>query len=136
MKMGLDRRPLAPGDAGDWVALLNAIEDADGSDDYSSEQDLQEYFGSPNHDFPRGSVAIYHGRTMVGHGVLTFRDIADPGHTRLPQGGGPPSYRGRGLGRELLDWAEHPSLPLHEQRFPGRPLSLSSGCLSTNAGAV
>jgi hypothetical protein len=38
MTMGLERRPLAPGDVGDWVALLNAIEDADGSDDYSSEQ--------------------------------------------------------------------------------------------------
>ena len=40
--MGLDGRPLVPGDAGDWVALLDAIEDADGSDDYSSEQDVRE----------------------------------------------------------------------------------------------
>ena len=59
MTMGLDRRPLAPGDAGDWVALLNAIEDADGSDDYPSEQGLRETFGNPNQDFARGSVAIY-----------------------------------------------------------------------------
>jgi ribosomal protein S18 acetylase RimI-like enzyme len=79
--MGLDGRPLVPGDAGEWVALLDAIEDADGSDDYSSEQDLRESFGSPNHDYPRGSVAIYDGRTMVGYGVLTFRDIADSAHT-------------------------------------------------------
>jgi mycothiol synthase len=47
-----------------------------------------------------------------------------------------PSYRGRGLGGELLDWAEKTAVPLHDDRFPGRPLSLSSGCLSSNAGAV
>jgi len=134
--MGLDGRPLVPGDAGDWVALLDAIEDADGSDDYASEQDLRESFGSPTHDYPRGSVAIHDGRTMVGYGVLTVRDIADPAHTVVHQGGVHPSYRGRGLGSELLNWAEHAAVPLHEQRFPGRPLSLSSGCLSTNAGAV
>src|ERR1700723_3846527 len=103
MTTGLGRRPLAPGDAGDWVALLNAIEDADGSDDYSSEQDLQEYFGSPNHDFPRGSGRLSDGPPMVGCGVLTFRNIADPVHPMLHQGGVHPSYRDRGLGRELLD---------------------------------
>jgi mycothiol synthase len=27
-------------------------------------------------------------------------------------------------------------VPLHNERFPGRPLSLSSGCLSSNTGAV
>jgi mycothiol synthase len=136
MTMGLDRRPLAPDDAGDWVALLNAIEDADGSDDYSTEQDLRETFGNPNQDFARGSVAVYDGRSMVGYGVLTLRGVADPVHTALHEGGVHPSYRGRGLGSELLHWAEQAAVPLHNERFPGRPLSLSSGCLSTNAGAV
>jgi mycothiol synthase len=136
MTMGLDRRPLAPDDAGDWVALLNAIEDADGSDDYSTEQDLRETFGNPNQDFARGSVAVYDGRSIVGYGVLTLRGVADPVHTALHEGGVHPSYRGRGLGSELLHWAEQAAVPLHNERFPGRPLSLSSGCLSTNAGAV
>jgi mycothiol synthase len=136
MTMGLDRRSLALDDAGDWVALLNAIEDADGSDDYSTEQDLRETFGNPNQDFTRGSVAVYDGRSMVGYGVLTLRGVADPVHTVLHEGGVHPSYRGRGLGAELLHWAEQAAVPLHNERFPGRPLSLSSGCLSTNAGAV
>jgi mycothiol synthase len=134
--MGFDRRPLAPGDAGDWGALLTAIANADGSDDYTSDQDLQETFGNPNHDFARGSVAIYDGRTMIGYGMLTLRAVADPVHTMLHEGGVHPSYRGRGLGAELLEWAERTAVPLHDDRFPGRPLSLSSGCLSTNAGAV
>jgi mycothiol synthase len=134
--MGFDGRPLAPGDAGDWVALLTAIANADGSDDHTSEQDVQEAFGHPRHDFARGSVAIYDGRTMIGYGMLTLRGVADPEHTILHEGGVHPSYRGRGLGAELLDWAEQAAVPLHNDLFPGRQLLLSSGCLSTNAGAV
>jgi len=136
MIMAFDRRPLAPGDAGDWAALLTAIQHADKSDDYPSEQDLQEAFGQPDQDFARGSMAIYDGRTMVGYGVLTCRSVAEPVHNMRHEGGVHPSYRGRGFGGELLDWAEQTAVPLHDDRFPGRPLSLSSGCLSRNAGAV
>jgi mycothiol synthase len=132
----LDRRPLVPGDAGDWAALLAAIQDADKSDEYSSEEDLLEEFGRPGEDFTRGSIAIYDGRTMVGYGVLTARSEAGPVHDMRHEGGVHPSYRGRGLGAELLAWAEQTAVPLHNDRFPGRPLSLSSGCLSSNAGAV
>ena len=134
--MGFDKRPLAPGDAGEWAALLTAIQYADGSEEYSSEQDLREGFGNPNRDFASGSIAVYDGRTMVGYGVLTSRSVADPVHTMLHDGGVHPSYRGRGLGGELLDWAEKSAVPLHNRRFPGRPLELSSGCLSRNAVAV
>ena len=134
--MAFDRRPLAPGDAGDWAALLTAIQHADKSDDYPSEQDLQEAFGQPDQDFARGSIVIYDSRTMVGYGVLTCRSVAEPVHNMRHEGGVHPSYRGRGFGGELLDWAEQTAVPLHDERFPGRPLSLSSGCLSRNAGAV
>ena len=134
--MAFDRRPLAPGDAGDWAALLTAIQHADKSDDYPSEQDLQEAFGQPDQDFARGSMAIYDRRTMVGYGVLTCRSVAEPVHNMRHEGGVHPSYRGRGFGGELLDWAEQTAVPLHDDRFPGRPLSLSGGCLSRNAGAV
>jgi mycothiol synthase len=136
MTMGYDRQPLTPGDAKAWAALLNAIQDADGGDDYTSEQDLLEAFSRPDQEFATGSIAIYDGLTMVGYGVLTRRTVADPVHDMRHEGGVHPSYRGRGLGGELLDWAEKAAVPLHDDRFPGRPLSLSSGCLSSNAGAV
>jgi mycothiol synthase len=136
MTMGFDRRPLTPGDAKAWATLLNAIQDADGDDDYTSEQDLLEAFSQPDQDFASGSIAIYDGLTMVGYGVLTRRSVADPVHDMRHEGGVHPSYRGRGLGGELLDWAEKTAVPLHNDRFPGRPLSLSSGCLSSNTGAV
>jgi len=136
MIMGFSRRPLAPGDVRDWVALLTAIQDADGSDEFPSEQDLREAFGRPDEDFPRGSLAIYDGPIMVGYGVLTSRSEAEPVHDMRYEGGVHPSYRGRGIGGELLDWAEKAAVPLHDDRHPGRPLSLSSGCLSSNARAV
>ena len=73
---------------------------------------------------------------MAGYGVLTSRSEADPVHDIRYEGGVHPAYRGRGLGGELLDWAEKAAVPLHHDRHPGRPLSLSSGCLSSNARAV
>jgi mycothiol synthase len=134
--MGFDRRPLTPGDAGAWADLVNAIQDGYGIDDFASEQDLKEEFGYPNQDFPQGSIAVYDGRTMVGYGLLAFRSVADPVHHVSYDGGVHPSYRRRGLGGELLDWAEKAAVPLHNRRFPGRPLSVSSWFLARDAAAV
>jgi mycothiol synthase len=136
MMTSYDRRPLTPDDARDWATLLAAIQDADRSNDYSSEEDLLEAFSWPGEDFTRGSIAIYDGRTMVGYGVVTSRSEAEPVHYMRHEGGVHPSYRGRGLGAGLLDWAEQTAVLLHDDRFPGRPLSLSSECLSSNARAV
>jgi mycothiol synthase len=134
--MGFDRRPLTPGDVGNWAALLTAIQDADGDDEYASEQDLRERFEDPARDFATSSIAVYDGPTLAGYGVLMCRGAADPVHDMLYMGGVHPSYRGRGLGGELLDWAEHAAAPLSHQRFPGHPLSLATGCPSTNAAAI
>jgi hypothetical protein len=71
--MSFTRRPMTSGDAADWASLWTAIEEADGSEAYLSEQDLRQEFGDLNRDFARGSIAIYDGRAMVGYGVLTCR---------------------------------------------------------------
>jgi len=134
--MSLDRRPLTPDDATAWAALWTAIEDADGGEAYLSEDDLRQEFGDPGRDYARGSTAIYDGRTMVGYGVLTCRGTADPVHNMRHSGGVHPAYRGRGLGGNLLAWAESAAVLLHDDRYAGRSLALSSGCQSGNAGAV
>lgn len=41
-----------------------------------------------------------------------------------------PAHRDRGLGTELLAWVERASVPLHEERYPGRPLTVSGSTLS------
>jgi len=136
MSMGLERRPLTASDARDWAALLNAIEAADGSDEFTSEQDQAEALSNPNRDYPRGSIAIYDGPAMIGYGALAFRTVPEPDQNVYHAGGVHPDYRARGLGAELLDWAERTAVPLNHERFPGRPMALSSGCLNANAAAV
>ena len=129
-------RPIEPADAGNWSALLIAIQATDHGWDFFSERDLLEEFGRPDRDFARGSMGIFTGGAMVGYGTLGCRDAADPVHEMRYWGGVHPAYRQRGLGGQLLGWAETAAVPLHRERYPDRPLSLSGFCLSHNAAAV
>jgi len=129
-------RPIEPADAGNWSALLIAIQAVDHGWDFFSEQDLLEEFGNPDRDFARGSIGVFTGGVMVGYGTLGCREAADPVHEMRYWGGVHPAYRQRGLGGRLLSWAETAAVPLHRERYPDRPLSLSGFSLSHNAAAV
>jgi len=129
-------RPIGPGDAADWAGLLSAVSAADRDWEYFSEQDLLDDFSDPYLDFTRGSVAVYNEGAMAGYGILQSRTSAEPVHEMQYRGAVHPAYRGRGLGGRLLDWAETAAIPLHRQRYPGQPLSLSGQCLSHNAEAA
>jgi mycothiol synthase len=129
-------RPLAPADAKDWSALLANLEATDGGWVYYSEQVLFEDFADPDIDYERGSVVVYDGDSIAGYGVLTSRSHADPVHEMQFEGGVHPAFRRRGVGSAQLDWAETAAVPIHHDRFPGRPLSLSATCTSTNEGAI
>jgi mycothiol synthase len=129
-------RPLEPGDEPAWAVLLTAIQRADQDWEYLSEEDLTEEFGNPDCDFPRGSTAVLDGSVMAGFGLLTFRDSAGPVHEMRYWAGVDPGHRERGLGGELLTWAERAAVLLHRERHGGRPLTLSTSCLSHNAGAM
>jgi mycothiol synthase len=132
----LSWRPIEPADVAEWAVLLAAIEAVEREDEYSSEQDLLEEFSYPYRDFARGTVAVYDGGTMAGYCVLTSQSAADPVHRMRQHGGVHPAYRSRGLGGQLLGWAETAAVPLHQERFPGRPLTLSGSCISRNDDAA
>lgn len=125
-------RPIGPGDVAEWAALVAAIQAADGDEEYYGEQDLLELFDDPGHDFARGSVAVLDGTVMAGYCLLMKRSAADPVHVMRHWGGVHPRYRQRGLGSELMEWAEKAAVPLHEDAFADHPLSLSGFCLPGN----
>jgi mycothiol synthase len=132
----LSWRPIGPADVAQWAVLLAAIEAVERQDEHYSEQDLLEELSYPYGDFTRGSMAVCDGGTMVGYCVLTAKSTADPVHEMRQQGGVHPAYRSRGLGGQLLGWAETAAPPLHKERYPGQPLTLSGSCISSSAGTV
>jgi mycothiol synthase len=133
---GLGWHPLGPADAKRWSALLAAVEATDGGWVYYTEQVLMEDFADPDTDFERGSVAVYDGSELAGFGVLTSRSLTDDSHEMRFWGAVDPAYRHRGVGGALMSWAETAALPIHHDRHPGRPLSLSASCISTNEHAL
>lgn len=134
--MTFEWRPLRESDAAAWARLMAIIALADGGEKTEDETAIEESFGDPYRDFENGSVGIFDGGSLIGYGVLTSRPVADPRHDMRYAGGVHPSFRNKGLGSELLDWAESAARPLHTERFPGRPLGLHSGCESGNAAAA
>jgi mycothiol synthase len=138
--MGMDARirwrPMTVADAGDLTALLAAAEATDHQDEHYSEQDVLEEFSEPGRDLPAGSIAAYDGSVMTGYGALTARTSADPVHEMFLSGAVHPEYRRRGLGAQVLRWAEQAAPALHRQHFPGHPLVLAGHVQASNAGAV
>ena len=122
--MTFESRPLRPQDAGAWADLLAAVAEAEGQHAYRGEAELREAFTDPHRDYDLGSVAFFDGATLVGCGVLDLRNAGDPMHNVRHEGRVHPAYRGRGLGAQVLDWAEHAAVRLNGER----PFTLTSSC--------
>jgi mycothiol synthase len=134
--MTIHQRPLEESDAAALSALMAIVAKADGDSDPADEASVRESFGDPYREYERGSVGLFLDGALVGYGLLTTRAAAEPRHKMRYSGSIHPSFRGKGLGDALLEWAESAARPLHDERFPGKPLDLGSGCVSGNAAAV
>jgi mycothiol synthase len=130
----LSWRPIEATDVPACTVLLAAIEDVDQTGDVFGEEDLLETFREPGRDYPRGSTCVHDGDVMVGYCCLSSGS-ADQVHQMSLFGGVHPAHRRQGIGGQLLDWAELAAVPLHKERHPGLPLSISAWCSAGDAGA-
>lgn len=129
-------RPLDASQVGAWADLLAAAEEHDHSAEVLGESDLVEEIADPARDFARGSIAVYDGATMIGHSVLTFRELPGEVHHMHQWGTVRPEFRGRGMGARLLEWSQRAAIGLHTDLYPDLPLSLEGTCLERNTGAL
>jgi mycothiol synthase len=130
----LSWRPIEAKDVPACAVLLAAIEEADQTGDVFGEEDLLETFRDPGRDYPRGSACVHAGDVMVGYCCLSSSGSADQVHQMSQYGGVHPAYRRQGIGGRLLDWAQLAAVPLHEERYPGLPLSISGWSSAGDSG--
>ncbi|QMU74523.1 GNAT family N-acetyltransferase [Streptacidiphilus sp. PB12-B1b] len=132
-------RPITSEDVEAWVLLLAAIEAVDQVDEHIGAQDLRDELADPYMDFPRGSIAAFDtsgAGAMVAYCTLRARAAAQPVHEPYLVGAVHPEHRNRGLGSWMLGWAERAAPPLHEERYPGQPLTLYGTSVTKVADAV
>ena len=128
-------RPIEAKDVPACAVLLAAIEEVDQTGDVFGEEDLLETFRDPGRDYPRGSMAVRDGDVLIGYSCLSASGSADQVHQMSQFGGVHPACRGQGIGGRLLEWAELAAVPLHVERYPDMPLSLSGWCPAGDSAA-
>jgi mycothiol synthase len=129
-------RPITAADGAEWARLMLAIEESYGTQDIVGADDLVEDLRDPDVDAERGTIAAFSGGNMVAYAGLRSRSSVSGRHEMDLYGGVHPGHRGRGLGTQLLAWAEQAALPLHEARRPDHPLALSASCPDSQEDAL
>ncbi|MGB5951652.1 MAG: GNAT family N-acetyltransferase [Ornithinimicrobium sp.] len=106
--------------------LLNLLARVDNTDEFLDVEDLIEDLGSAAFDATQDSWAVWCGQEMVGIGqVFVPEALSNEGLARAHLFGGiHPSYRGRGLGRDLLLRQEQRAVALAQERHPEQPIML------------
>ncbi len=121
-------RAITSADGAGWARLLLAVEESYGTQDIVGAEDLVEDLRDPYVDPERGTIAAFSEGSMIAYAGLRASPGVTGRHEMDLHGAVHPGQRGRGLGTRLLAWAEQAALPLHQARYPGRPLALSASC--------
>jgi mycothiol synthase len=129
-------RAITADDCAEWARLLLAVEESYGTEDIVGANDLVEDLCDPYVDPEHGTIGAFSEGSMIAYAGLRASPSVSGGHEMDLHGAVHPSHRGRGLGTRLLAWAEQAALPLHQARYPGRPLALSASCPASQADAL
>ena len=129
-------RAITAEDGAEWARLVLAVEESYGREEILGADDLVEDLRDPDVDPERGTIAAFSEGSMIAYAGLRASPGLTGRHEMYLSGAVHPGQRGRGLGTRLLAWAEQAALPLHQARYPGRPLALSASCPAGQGDAL
>lgn len=111
---------LTPGTVPQWTDLTNLLAEVDGTEELYEADDLAEELTEHGFTPELDSWAVWAGEQMVAYGQLRVGvELDREGRLRAHLGGGVhPDWRGRGIGRELMDRMEARATELAAERFP------------------
>jgi len=126
-------RAYVDGDAPAVAALLNAIEVHGGGHPYMTADEVRAVMDNVVRDHPEDSRVLYADAELVAFaGVPTPPD----GGFRVDLAGGvDPGWRGRGIGRDLLDWQLRRAAEIHAAVAPERDWEIHTGAADGDADA-
>ncbi len=111
-----------------WADLTNLLGEVDGTEEFYGAQDLAEELEEPGFDPGRDTLAVWAADRLVGYGQLRVSTaLNSEGQARANLGGGVhPQWRGRGIGRQLMDGLEARARELVAARHPGAPARMEA----------
>ena len=119
--MTVSWRPLSTDMVEELAELVNTLAKADGTDEYFEAEDLREELEAVGFDPVRDSVGAWQDGRLVGASKLwvsSNRGADGRGAVGI-DGGVHPDFRGRGIGRQLMDRMESRARQLAAERHPG-----------------
>lgn len=125
---------------GAWSALTNILATADGTEDFYEPEDLAEELGETGMEPSSDTWAVWAGGQLVAYGQLRvgFTTQADGTVRCQLDGGVHPDWRGRGIGRRLMDEMEERTRALSAERLPGvtAQFRVEAGLAGSSAGRM
>lgn len=115
-------RALTPADAAGVARLLAAAEAVDDTGEHYDADDVAEELADSSLDLARDTLAAVapDGELVAYGGLRGPAEVRDTDRIHL-DGVVLPAWRGRGLGRRLLEWGEGRAAEMHRSRHPEVP---------------
>jgi mycothiol synthase len=133
----LEHRPITLDDIEAWSVLTDVLAAADDTDERYAPEDLAEELDEPGFTPALDSIGVWDGDRMVGYGQLRVKAALLEGRAMASiHGGVDPAYRGRGVGRDIMDRLEARARELAGQRQPGAPVRLDVWANAPGSGTT